>query len=220
MKNTKDINEDEIINSLNEVKSSHFLKIFHKNSKALKEDNECKSLIVSDTSISEFKSIIKDIITNDNVLALKDHIQHVSSSRFCHCLGVSYYSYVICKKLGLDYVSAARGGMLHDLYYYDWRNKHVEGQKRFHLLRHPRIALNNALEIFDLNDIEKDIILKHMWPLTVVLPKYPESYIVSTVDKYCATNEVYKKFKRDHKLKLSLKHNKNKVLESTDKNTK
>ena len=36
--------------------------------------------------------------------------------------------------------------------FYNWRNKHVEGQKKFHLFKHPRIALENALDIFELND--------------------------------------------------------------------
>lgn len=154
------------------------------------------SLITAKPNIAEFKLIIKDIITNENIIALKERIQHASSSRFSHCLSVSFYTYSICKKLGLDYISAARGAMLHDFYYYDWRDKHVEGQKKFHAFRHPRIALNNALDIFDLTPIEKDIILKHMWPLTIKFPSYIESYIVTFVDKYCATHEVIKKIKR------------------------
>lgn len=160
------------------------------------------NLIVSEPSISEFKAIIKDISKNQNILALKERIQHASSSRYYHCLCVSFYTYAICKKLGLDYVSAARGAMLHDFYYYDWRDKNVEGQKKFHAFRHPRIALNNALDIFELNDLEKDIIVKHMWPLTIKFPTYKESYIVTLVDKYCATHELIKTFKRKFKQKI------------------
>lgn len=153
-------------------------------------ENHEMNIIISEPTIDEFKSIIKDIANNANVLALKEHVQHASSSRYSHCLSVAFYTYVICKKLGLDYVSAARGAMLHDFYYYDWRNKHVEGQKKLHAFRHPRIALMNACDIFDLNEIEKDIIVKHMWPLTVILPMHKESYIVTFVDKYCAANEM------------------------------
>ena len=157
------------------------------------------ALIDTKSSISEFKTIIKDITTNPNIIALKERIQHANNSRFYHCLCVSYYTYIICKKLNLDYISAARGALLHDFYFYDWRDKNVEGQKRFHAFRHPRIALNNALDLFELNEIEKDIILKHMWPLTVLLPSYFESYIVTLVDKYCATHELLKTFKRKFK---------------------
>ncbi len=164
----------------------------------IKENNS--DLTIAEPTIDEFKSIIKDITSNENILALKERIQHASNSRFYHCLCVSYYTYVICKKLGLDYTSAARGAMLHDFYYYDWRDKHVEGQKKFHAFRHPRIALNNAKDLFELNEIEQDIIVKHMWPLTIILPTYKESYIVTLVDKYCATYELFKTIKR--KLKI------------------
>ncbi len=157
------------------------------------------SLTVSAPSIMEFKSIIKDITTNSNVLALKERSQHSNNSRFYHCLCVSYYTYLVCKKLNLDYISATRGAMLHDFYFYDWRDKKVEGQKRFHAFRHPRIALNNANDLFELNDVEKDIILKHMWPLTFSLPSYRESYIVTLVDKYCATHEVLKSLRKKFK---------------------
>lgn len=93
------------------------------------------------------------------------------------------------------------GAMLHDFYFYDWRNKHVEGQKRFHAMRHPNIALTNALDIFELNDLERDIIKKHMWPMTIVPPSYLESFIVTLVDKYCATVEFFKHFSKGENVK-------------------
>lgn len=156
------------------------------------------SLIKVDIDKKEFEEIIKDIKNNTSVLSLKEHIQHMKSSRYEHCYAVAYYTYIISKRLGLDYISATRGAMLHDFYFYDWRKKGVEGQKKFHAFRHPRIAFNNANENFDLNDVEKDIILKHMWPLTLTFPRYSESYIVTLVDKYCATREffLYFKYKR------------------------
>lgn len=163
-----------------------------------KETNNA-NLILSEPTVTEFREIIKDIAKNPNVTALKERTQHESKSRYYHCLCVSYYTYYICKKLNLDYVSAARGAMLHDFYYYDWRDKNVEGQKKFHAFRHPRIALNNALDLFDLNDKEKNIIIRHMWPLTIIPPSSAEGYIVTLVDKYCATNEFIKNIKRKFK---------------------
>ncbi|MEE1504614.1 MAG: hypothetical protein UGF89_10270, partial [Acutalibacteraceae bacterium] len=41
-----------------------------------------------------------------------------------------------------------------------------------------------------LNKKEEDIIKKHMWPLTVIPPKYLESFVVTSMDKYCATIEM------------------------------
>ncbi len=131
----------------------------------------------------EFNSIIKDLIENETVQQMKNYNQHYNVSCFTHCVTVSYYSYKMCKALGWDYRSAARAGMLHDLFLYDWRKPRPDG-KGLHAFRHPRTALNNATKIFDLNEIEKDAILKHMWPLTVFLPRYKESYIITIADKY------------------------------------
>ncbi len=167
----------------------------------MSSEEQKPNLVKVDINVQEFKEIIKDITENSSVVSLKEHVQHMKGSRYKHCYEVAFYTYVITKKLGLDYISATRGAMLHDFYFYDWRNKGVEGQKRFHAYRHPRIALNNATENFDLNDLEKDIILKHMWPLTIRLPRFSESYIVTFVDKYCAMKEFFKFLKYKKRLR-------------------
>lgn len=150
-------------------------------------------------SASEFKSILKDIIENDTVKKMYNFRQHYNTTCFDHCFKVALYNYIICKKLKLDYVSAVRAGMLHDLFLYDWR-VHQPGRKRLHAFHHPRIALENSLNLFDLNIKEKDIILKHMWPLTIIPPKYVESYITTFVDKYCALEESFIYYKNNIKL--------------------
>ena len=49
--------------------------------------------------------------------------------------------------------------------------------------------MKNAEKITELSDLERDIILKHMWGATIAPPKYKESYIVTMVDKYWAVKE-------------------------------
>ena len=88
--------------------------------------------------------------------------------------------------------------MLHDLFLYDWR-KRENGRKGLHAFTHPKTAYENASKLFNLNDKEADIILKHMWPVTFFsFPKYTESFILTLVDKYCALSEaheeIYNKF--------------------------
>lgn len=138
----------------------------------------------------EFISIIKDLLENKTVKQMKNYRQHYETSCFDHCLIASYYCYKYCKKFNLDYVSCARAAMLHDLFLYDWRKKQ-NGRKGFHAFTHPKTAFENASKIINLNKKETDIILKHMWPVTIILPKYRESYILTIVDKYCAINESY-----------------------------
>lgn len=68
------------------------------------------------------------------------------------------------------------------------------------VIKHPKIALENSKKLFDLNEKEKDIILKHMWPLTLSLPKYKESFIVTLADKYSTFIETKEYYKHNYKL--------------------
>ncbi len=155
-------------------------------------DKDIHSKMNKKYNLSEFYNIISDIISNDTVKQMKNYRQHCNTSCYKHCMQVAYYAYITCKKLKLDYVSAARGAMLHDLFLYDWRNKAITSTlPGLHAFVHPIIAFENANKIFNLNDIEKDIIIKHMWPVTFKFPKYRESYIVTLMDKYSACLETY-----------------------------
>ena len=143
-------------------------------------------------NLTEFFNIISDLISNDTVKQMKNYRQHCNTSCYKHCMQVAYYTYIACKKLKLDYISATRGAMLHDLFLYDWRNKNITSAlPGLHAFVHPIIALENAQKIFNLNDLEQDIIIKHMWPVTIKLPTYKESYIVTIMDKYSACLETY-----------------------------
>lgn len=137
-----------------------------------------------------FISIISDMIENNTVKQMYNFKQHYETTCFEHCLVASYYCYLLCKKFNLDYISCSRAAMVHDLFLYDWR-KRQNGRKGLHAFTHPQTAYDNASKLFDLNEKEKDIIVKHMWPVTLALPKYKESYILTLVDKYCALNESY-----------------------------
>lgn len=133
---------------------------------------------------------VKDLLQNETVLEMKHYIQHGNTNCYQHCINVSYYSYLLCEKLGLDKQSVARAGLLHDLFLYDWHKRKKEKNiLKKHGFTHPYQAFYNANKYFNLNEKEKDIILKHMWPLTVALPKYKESFLVSLVDKICCILE-------------------------------
>ena len=142
---------------------------------------------------TEFNEILSDILSNETVKQMHNYIQHGEISCYTHCYYVAYYTYLICKKLKLDYKSAVRGAMLHDLFLYDWHTTSPAdiNEKGVHAWAHPRIALKNASKIFNLNDTEKDIIRNHMWPVTLKFPKTKEAFIVSCMDKYSATAETF-----------------------------
>ncbi len=139
-------------------------------------------------TVKDFYECIADLLESDEVQRLAEFNQHMDTNRLQHCMNVTYYGFLICRKFGWDYRSAARGGLLHDLFFYDWAERRQTAG--FHALHHPRVALKNATEAFELNDREKDIIVKHMWPVTLRPPKYKETLVITFVDKYCAFMEI------------------------------
>ncbi len=141
----------------------------------------------------EFQTIIANLIENETVQQMKNFKQHFNTSRFDHCYMAAYYCYLFCKKHNLDYKSATRAAMLHDLFLYDWHKK-IPGKKRFHAFTHGKVACENACKLFDLNEKEKDIIIKHMWPITIAFPKSIEGFVLTFVDKYCAFVEFFDAF--------------------------
>lgn len=153
----------------------------------------------------EFKSILEDILQNDTVREMQNFRHHYSTTCFDHCFKVALYNYIICKKLHIDYISATRAGMLHDLFLYDWRIPDPS-RKKLHAFHHPRTALDNSLKLFDLNQVEQDIILKHMWPITIIPPRYVESYITTFVDKYCALEESFIYYKNNLRNKKAYRY--------------
>lgn len=136
---------------------------------------------------NEFENIIKPLISNDTVKQMKNYRQHFDVSCYDHCYMAAYYCYIVCKKFHLDYVAATRAAMLHDLFLYDWRDKNSHA--RFHAFHHGKTACENASALFELNQKEKDIIIRHMWPVTLPFPNSTEGFILTLVDKYCALQE-------------------------------
>ncbi|WP_409022666.1 HD domain-containing protein [Dellaglioa sp. P0083] len=144
-----------------------------------------------------YMSYVGDLLAKPEVQRLSEYTQHHFSTRLEHSISVSYDSYRIAKRLHLNAKATARAGLLHDLFYYDWRTTKFD--RGTHAWIHPRIAIRNAEKLTTLSDLEKDIIMKHMWGATVAPPKYPEGYIVTMVDKYEATSEVSSPLKNKSK---------------------
>ena len=53
----------------------------------------------------------------------------------------------------------------------------------------------NAMQDYNISDKEADIILKHMFPLTIIPPNNREAWIVCMADKICATYETAGNFR-------------------------
>lgn len=130
------------------------------------------------------KSYMEGITNHEEVLRMKSFIQHGDTSTYDHVLAVTRLAFLLSRRLPFSFQekSLVKGALLHDFYLYDW---HVRdsGRKRFHGFHHAKTAHRNAKKYFTLSPLEEDIILKHMWPLTPLPPRYRESYLVSLADK-------------------------------------
>lgn len=135
----------------------------------------------------EFLNIIQDILENEEFNKLKK-IKHHDTNRFDHCLRVSYYSYLITKSLHLHYKETARAALLHD-FFLEENYKEKITKRLDTLVKHPSFALETSKKYFTLTDLEEDIIISHMYPITLNPPKYLESWIVDFVDDIAAVYE-------------------------------
>lgn len=143
----------------------------------------------------EYYILIEDILKND-VFDEINNIEHHGTSRMIHSKRVSYYSYKICKVLHLDYIAAARAGLLHDFFLSE---KNRNRKQRFKsTFVHPKKALENSIKHFNINEKEKDIIISHMFPINIHIPKYAESWLVSLVDKIVGCYEFLESFSIKH----------------------
>lgn len=148
----------------------------------------------------KYNNLIKDIIRNPEIKKMAN-IEHHGISRLEHSLKVSYKAYRIAKRLHFDYISVARGGLLHDFY--------LEGNERNNLHKftdtfiHPNKALNTTKSIFEINKIEENIIISHMFPIYLSIPKYKESILVNLIDKIIGTKEMLLEYKAKTKYYLN-----------------
>ena len=135
--------------------------------------------------MKEFESIASEIINSDKYQSLKSENHH-GLSRYDHSLRVARNTYRISKRLNLDYISATRGALLHD-YFTDEEYRNTKGMKKYSM--HPVIALNNAIREYELNPIEENVIVSHMYPMGKTRPNCKESWLVTAVDKGVAIYE-------------------------------
>ena len=158
--------------------------------KTIRNKVETLSLENNSADMTEFKNICKDIIENPQYQKLKD-IKHHDKDIYTHNLKVAWISYLTAKRLKLHVHEMVRGALLHDFFFYDWRVKGAKDEFLPHGFTHPFVSRRNAEKVFGhITPIERDIIMKHMWPLTVIPPRYPESFLVSFIDKLVAGKEV------------------------------
>ena len=124
---------------------------------------------------------------------LRDYCQHGHTSVYDHVLSVADLAlrFSRCLPFRVDEDALVRGALLHDYFLYDW---HIpEPGRPLHGFYHPRAALQNAMADFKLGRLEKNIIRRHMFPLTLTPPTTLEGILVCLADKVCALRETFRR---------------------------
>ena len=141
--------------------------------------------------LKEIKDVLKELDEQGRMKYTQKYMQHSDISVYKHCISVAYTSLELADRLAwnVNRRELIRGALLHDYFLYDWHDKNRPDFKPWHGFYHPGVALKNASKEYHLSPREKDIIKKHMWPLTVIPPMCREAWIVSTADKVCSLRE-------------------------------
>ena len=151
-------------------------------------------------SNEEYRAILREyggeVLGSEQFAKLKEFIQHGNVTVYEHCIHVALCAIKLNRKLSINgrERELVRGALLHDYFLYDWHIADAPGNihPKLHGFYHPGIALRNATRDFALTEREKDIIEKHMWPLTINPPRCREAWIVCLADKYASTLETLK----------------------------
>ena len=151
----------------------------------------------------EFIQTTGELLDSDQVRMMGQWKHHGPITTLDHSLFVAYLSFRAARALGLDERAAARGGLLHDLYLYDCRDRTAHPGNQ--CIDHPEFALRNARALCGrLNAKEENIIISHMWPLAKRMPRCREALVVNLADKLCATAEVLGYWRRSKVRRMAM----------------
>ena len=143
----------------------------------------------------------REILEHDHMAIERVCYQHGVVTTFAHSIRVACLSVWLADRLHLwnrvDLRSLIRAALLHDYFLYDWHTP--DPAHRLHGFRHAGTALRNADRDFELNDTERDMIKKHMFPLNPAPPRFKETAVLCLADKYCALRETVLQRKKANK---------------------
>ena len=136
-------------------------------------------ITISGDTDSEFLECVDDILRNREFRKLVCYKQHFNTTRFLHCLNVSYIFLAPGKKIpALDARTAARAGLLHDFCPYDFKEP-VPTAESIRPFYHPQGGcLQTARPISRLLKRSMRPFCPHMFPLGPI-PTSREAWIIT-----------------------------------------
>lgn len=160
--------------------------------------------------MKHYYDIVRPILDNEEFKKRKNWRHHGDTSLYDHSLQVSLLAYRLSfhfKSMDNDII--AIGGLLHDFYNKPWmENTEKKPLLQKHGFVHAAEARENAYLYFSelMNPVIDNIILRHMFPLNKIPPKYKEAWLVSLADKivsidFLEKENIVKLFSKERKMK-------------------
>jgi uncharacterized protein len=164
--------------------------------------------IVLNPFFDEWLLYVEDILLSDEFQRRKLFQHHHNISVWDHSILVSFKSFLFSKYFNTSSRICAIAGLLHDFYPQAWLYseellKLDDGKYlsefgirkplfKMHGFTHGNEASLNVLKFFPElnNDRIINSIKRHMFPLTLIPPKYKEGFIITCVDKMNSVNEL------------------------------
>ena len=124
------------------------------------------------------------------VQEMKQYMQHGVISTYEHVERVTRVCFLVNRRwhLGANEFALIQGAYMHDFYLYDWHEN--DKSHRLHGYHHPKRSCENASIYFQVEEDVRQMILTHMWPLTITrVPRSKEAWILCLADKYVSLAE-------------------------------
>ena len=145
--------------------------------------------------IDLFLSLTGDLLSDDKVRSMAQYRHHGEVSTHRHSVYVSYTVMCMClQRREPQMRSIVRAALLHDFYLYEW---YTEKHEENHIWYHPKMALRNIEQHFStLSPMQRNMVLSHMFPLSIELPESRGAWLLTWADKLCAGEDYVKLSRR------------------------
>lgn len=136
--------------------------------------------------ISKYIELTGDLLSNEDVVRMKTFHHHREITTHYHSLYVSFTVLRMCEFLkAKNERQIIRAALLHDFYLYEW---YTEKHDELHIWYHPKESVKNIESHFGaMSPMQRNMVLSHMFPTCVELPKSAGAWLLTLADKYCAT---------------------------------
>lgn len=140
--------------------------------------------------IDKYLEYAGDLLSDDAVKGMAKYHHHKAITTHFHSLYVSYTVLKMAENLKLENArEITRAALLHDFYLYEW---YTEKHEELHITYHPKQSVKNIEAHFGkMTDMQKNMVLSHMFPTCVEMPKSIGAWLLTLADKHCASEDYF-----------------------------